>query len=60
MYSKNVSVKYFKGTGEYYVVEDGIATLYPTLVEALREASAAFSREKIRYEGNPNSDELTR
>ena len=57
MYSKHVSVKYFKGTGEYYVVEDGIATLYPTLGEALREASAAFSRERIRYEGNHNPTE---
>jgi hypothetical protein len=57
MYAKNVTVKYFKGTGEYFVVIDGSAMLYPTLKEALREASAEFAREAIRYERvNPDVD----
>lgn len=51
MYAKHVSVKYFKGTGEYFVVVDGLATLYPTLRDALKEASAVFAREVIRHEG---------
>ena len=57
MYAKHVSVKYFKGTGEYFTVIDGVATLYPTLDEALHEASAEFQRERIRYERNPGSAE---
>lgn len=50
MYAKHVSVKYFKGTGEYFVVVDGIAQLYPSLKDALKEASAEFAREVIRHE----------
>lgn len=50
MYSKHISVKHFKGTGEYFVVVDGSAKLFPTLPAALREASAEFAREAIRYE----------
>ncbi len=50
MYAKHISVKYFKGTGEYFVVVDGIAQLYPTLKDALKEASSEFAREVIRHE----------
>lgn len=57
MYAKHVSVKYFKGTGEYFVVVDGIAQLYPTLRDALKEASAEFAREVIRHERTTSSSD---
>lgn len=57
MYAKHVSVKHFKGTGEYFVVIDGNGVLYPTLKDALKEASAEFAREVIRHERDTDSPE---
>lgn len=60
MYAKHISVKFFKGTGEYFVVVDGIAKLFPSLPAALREASAEFAREAIRYERDNNVSDSSR
>lgn len=57
MYAKHISVKYFNGTGEYFVVVDGIATLYPSITAALKEASAEFQREVIRHERDITGNE---
>lgn len=51
MYSKKIEVRYFPGTGEAAVIVDGVHTkTFDHVNKALKEASAEFSREVIRYE----------
>lgn len=51
MYTKTIEVRYFPGTKEAVVIVDGVASkTKSTIPEALREASAEFSREVIRRE----------
>lgn len=51
MYSKRVEVRYFPGTKEAAVIIDGEPSkVYGSIHQALKEASAEFSREVIRRE----------
>jgi hypothetical protein len=49
MYSKHIEVRYFPGTGEAVLIIDGVAdNTYRSIPEALKAASAEFTREVIR------------
>lgn len=61
MYSKHIEVRYFPGTHEAAVIIDGVSNrTYRSISEALRAASAEFTREVIRHERIDNGSDSSR
>jgi ribosomal protein L14E/L6E/L27E len=61
VYSKRIEVRYFPGTKEAAVIVDGVhSRTFSSVLAALKEAGAEFTREVIRRERTDNDSDASR